>query len=54
MGMRGEGGVESWILSVCVAVSPFPPLSLHTFMHTDGNINHNCFCMAELWVVFDI
>lgn len=23
----------------------------HTHMHTDGNINHNCFRMAELWVV---
>lgn len=48
----GSGGVERWILPVGVAVSPFPPLSpSHTHMHTDGNINHNCSCMAEFWVV---
>ena len=63
--IMGVGGCKSWILSVFVAVSPpliclsSSSLSLilslthtHTCMHTDGNIDHNYFCGAELWVVF--
>ena len=51
--LTGVGGqiLDSLSLWLC----PPSRLSLclsHTHIHMVGNINHNCFCVAELWVVF--